>query len=57
MLHFKQMNFMIWGKKVKGLNKEKNLIDTDSSMVITRGKGDGEVEEGEGEYMVTEDLT
>ena len=48
---------MIWGKKVKGLNKEKNLIDTDSSMVITRGKGDGEVEEGEGEYMVTEDLT
>ena len=48
---------MVWGKKVTGLNKEKNLIDTDSSMVITRGKGDGEVEEGEGEYRVTEDLT
>ena len=36
-----------WVKKMKVLSKEKNLIDTDNSMVITRGKGGwGEVEEG-----------
>ena len=31
-------------KKVKGLNKQTNkkLIDTDNSMVITRGEGFGE---------------
>ena len=38
-----QTTFCIFQK-----NKRKNLIDTDDSMVITRGKGAGEVEEGEG---------
>ena len=38
-----------WAKKVKGLSKEKNLIDTDNSVVITRSMGwAGEVDECEG---------
>ena len=44
------------GEKVEGIKPKKtktknpNFIDTDSSMVITRGKGVwGEVEEGKGE--------
>ena len=39
---------------VKGLSKTKILINTDNSMVITRGKGVGEVGEGKGGEMVTE---
>ena len=36
-----------WVEKVEGLSKEKNFIDTDSSMVMTRGKvGRRKVEEG-----------
>ena len=38
------------GEKVEALSKEKKLIDTDNSMVITRGEGRwGKVEEGKGE--------
>ena len=36
-------------KKGKELRKKKNLIDTDNSMVITRGKGEwGDIEGGKG---------
>ena len=31
--------FGVWEKKVKGLRKKKNLIDTDNSMVITKEIG------------------
>ena len=40
----------VWVKKVRGLRKKKGkLIDTDNSMVITRGEGWlGNVEEAKG---------
>ena len=50
-----------WVKKVKGLRekKPKNLIDTDNSVLITRGeRGLGEVEQDMGGQMAMEgDLT
>ena len=33
---------------MKGLSKKKETIDTDNILVITRGKGGGEVEESKG---------
>ena len=37
-------------KRRDQVKKQKNLIDTDNSMVITRGEGEwGQVEEGKGE--------
>ena len=47
-----------WMKKVRGLNKKKNLIDTDSSTVITRGeRGGGKQKRVSVEWTVIGDLT
>ena len=38
-----------WVRREKGFIQKKPLIDSDNSVVVTRGKGVGETGEGEGE--------